>query len=886
MKQRILIVDEQAMNRSILKNILTSSYDVEEAENGAAALDMLRNEGDKIALIILDLVMQAMDGYEFLSVMAKDEAIANIPVIAVTQMEQGFKEERALFCGARDYISRPYHPAVLLRRIENIIALHEYRKRIKSIERDALTGVFTKEAFFNRISEILANNSGGHYSMIATNIERFKIFNDVNGMERGDQLLQTVAKELEEYITAYDGICGRFSSDHFMMMIPRENEDGFLEQILSNPDVNLSEKVPNLHVLIKYGIYHIDERDIAPDMMYDRAKMATESIKGQYDVIYACYNDAMRQRLLREQRISGEMHKALLEEQFQVYFQPKYDLESGCIAGAEALVRWNHPEFGFLGPNEFIPLFEQNGFITELDQFVWRKTCAVIAEWITMGNKYVPVSVNVSRKDIYHANLPEFFADLVQQYGLKPKHLHLEITETAYTQDAAQLIRVVNELRELGFMIEMDDFGSGYSSLNMLSELPIDILKLDMRFIQKETEKNENRNILSFIISMAKWMHLSVVAEGVETEEQIEVLRNMDCDYVQGYYYAKPMPEKNFTRLVMSSILIPDTKDQVKVVLDNEQGRQQQGNVHTLLIVDDMETNREILRECFKNQYKIIEAENGLEAYNYIQNHFDEIEVVLLDLLMPVMDGYEVLKRLQANALYSLIPIIVTSQVDAKGETLAFELGADDFLKKPYDVNIAQHRVRNVTAMARVERLRKENEMMRKLQKVSLESRMDQLTGAYNRTELEKAIRSFFGRKGQQFGILAMISIDDLEMYNTILGRDVGDEILRKVTSTLFQEFDGDDVVSRLGGAEFAAFSELKMEPEQLRRRIKLLCSHLHYELQGYIITCTIGVSVAPEYGTSYEELYQRANEALLEAKREGKDTFVITGLPVSNLQS
>jgi EAL domain-containing protein (putative c-di-GMP-specific phosphodiesterase class I) len=244
------------------------------------------------------------------------------------------------------------------------------------------------------------------------------------------------------------------------------------------------------------------------------------------------------------------METALKEGQFLVYLQPKYRIWDETLAGAEALVRWKHPEWGFQSPAEFIPLFEKNGFITKLDQFVWDKTCFYLRKWDEEGYPPIPVSVNVSRADIYHADIADIMMRTVTKYGLTPSRLHLEITESAYTEDPGQIIETVRHLRELGFVIEMDDFGSGYSSLNMLNQMPIDILKLDMQFVQSETAKPMDQGILQLIMELARRMHLSVVAEGVETKTQLDRLSETGCEYVQGYYFARPMPEGEFETLM------------------------------------------------------------------------------------------------------------------------------------------------------------------------------------------------------------------------------------------------------------------------------------------------------------------------------------------------
>ena len=254
----------------------------------------------------------------------------------------------------------------------------------------------------------------------------------------------------------------------------------------------------------------------------------------------------MRRKMLMEQKILDTMVESLLREDFLVYLQPKVQLGTGKMIGAEALVRWRHPELGMISPAEFIPVFEKNGFIYSLDMYVCRKTCEILKRWKETGMHGIPIAVNVSRMDIYHGDLPEQFGKLIETYGLKPQDLHLEITESAYISDSQQLLAVVERLRDSGFVVEMDDFGSGYSSLNTLSELPIDVLKLDLKFLREETETKRRHATMQAVINLALELGLQVIAEGVETKQQAQRLALMGCQYAQGYYYGHPMPQEEF----------------------------------------------------------------------------------------------------------------------------------------------------------------------------------------------------------------------------------------------------------------------------------------------------------------------------------------------------
>ena len=242
------------------------------------------------------------------------------------------------------------------------------------------------------------------------------------------------------------------------------------------------------------------------------------------------------------------MESSLERGDFAVYLQPKVEVDTGRLIGAEALVRWEHPEFGMISPGDFVPVFERNGFIYHLDLFVWRKVCRMLREWKEMGTDAVPISVNVSRIDLYHEDLLESLLGMVLENGLDPEELHLEITESAYVKDSVQLVSVIRRLKQAGFVIEMDDFGSGYSSLNTLSELPIDTLKLDLNFLRQAEHQPRRQKVMRLVIDLARELRLQVVAEGVETEAQAALLKALGCRYAQGYLFGRPMPGERFFR--------------------------------------------------------------------------------------------------------------------------------------------------------------------------------------------------------------------------------------------------------------------------------------------------------------------------------------------------
>ncbi|MGI6500459.1 MAG: EAL domain-containing protein [Anaerostipes sp.] len=718
-KRTILVVDDQKINRIILGKLLSQEYNILYANNGQEALDVLQEHSEAISLVLLDIVMPVMDGYEVLRQMKNNAILSKIPVIVSSQNDGEDAEIKVLTLGAYDFIGKPYNAKIICQRIRNTIEFRETAAMINKVERDELTDLYNKHFFIKQVQERILENPDKQYDILCIGVEHFKLINETYGEVQGDKVLCHIADALS---ATYDGdsVCGRFLGDEFYAFVTREQGEK-AENVLEFIQ-KVNEFPIDMEIKIHCGCYAIGAEDISVGVMCDRAKLVAEKNRDKYNVLISKYDDSIREKLIDEQFITSNMKAALKAHEFQVYYQPKYDLNSERIAGAEALVRWIHPKRGFMSPGEFIPLFEKNGFITKLDYYVWESVCKDIQQWMKQGKETVAVSVNVSRADMYNPKLVDMLVHLVEKYQIPYNYLHLEVTESAYTENADQIIEVVEKLRNMGFVIEMDDFGSGYSSLNMLAEMPVDILKLDMKFVQNEVKQTESRGILSFVISLAKWLNLKVIAEGVETAEQIAALRSMDCNYVQGFYFAKPMPKKDFEKLIMNSKIIKASKlhveepvvkkEVVPVIPSVEHDR-------VMLIVDDIEVNRAVLGSIFLKEYNIVEKENGKEAFDYLEKNYDKVDIVMLDLLMPVMDGFQVLKMIRANEKMKDIPVIITSQGDKESEQKALGMEADDFISKPYQTDIVAHRVHKV-----IENYKLQSIQMRKLDEIRKKEHM------------------------------------------------------------------------------------------------------------------------------------------------------------------
>lgn len=548
-KRKVLLIDNIDRSRALLREILEEDYIVVEVDKAAAGFNLLQEERNEIAAVLLNLTPPLSAGFEFLKKKAADSRIEDIPVLVFGEKAQEQDEIDAFNWGAADFLEKPYKGALLQSHLHKLIKFRETTLFTHLVARDILTGLYNKEAFFARAKDVLKSTQVP-MDLIAVDIDRFKVVNELFGLDKGDALLKFIANKLAVFTQA-EGFSARINGDMFAVLAPRTEEKlSFFKEL-----EECCKSYPlALKINVRFGVYEVHGIDLSISAMYDRAKLALASIKGKVDTIYAYYDESLRSQLLEEQTIIDSMDAALVHEEFEVYYQPRFHLASREIIGAEALVRWQHPTKGFLPPNSFIPLFESNGFIMKLDNYVWEKTCQQLRTWLDEGIAVVPISVNVSRVDIYNPELLHIWQKLIAKYNLTLDLIELEITESAYMYNPVQLIRVVKELKVAGFIINMDDFGSGYSSLNMLSEVPVDILKLDMKFLQNiELTAKRSENIISFIIKLAKDLGLDVIAEGIETAKQADFLEALGCVNGQGYYFAKPMPAAEFKALLVSS---------------------------------------------------------------------------------------------------------------------------------------------------------------------------------------------------------------------------------------------------------------------------------------------------------------------------------------------
>lgn len=835
-KNIVLVVDDEEVNGEILEGILKSDYKILIASDGRQALDIIKEHKNEIAAIILDLIMPVMDGYEFLLLYKNSSTLRKIPVIVSTADGDTGCEARCLELGAWDFVKKPYEEGVIRFRIKNAIersqlyVLQEMRYRE---EYDSLTGLYKKEKFIHEIEKMLSEYPDEVFTMLHLDIYKFQLFNAFYGRTEGDRLLKFIADSLRAYSDSFPHIiyC-REDADVFNVFIGGVDKSDILDYF-DTTRRQLNRYKQDYDIVPVFGVYIIDDNKLPIDEMIDRARLASKRCKGNYMKNYAFYEEELQRDILKEQLVVNNMNAALEKEEFILYLQPKYDLRTNGIDGAEVLVRWRNKNSQLFTPGEFIPIFERNGFIMKLDYYVWEHACQLLRKWINQGKNPYPISVNMSRVSLYNPNLVGLICELVARYNISPSLLQLELTESAYTSNPIAIKEAMQCLQKNGFAVLMDDFGSGYSSLNVLKDIAVDVLKIDMKFLSESDMPGRSENILASVVRMAKWLKMPVIAEGVEREEQVSFLKSIGCEFVQGYYFARPMPIEDYEELAFSGDTVhkkseeaisisaddlwtsnsqmeilfskmlqavamyeydkesgsidiirvnnayynmfgySDLNDNIgtafqsleeeyqKIVmdafdhvvesqdmtecrflreLDSKKGIwvhlelkyvSQVGNKYivfgmlsditaqqemnnelqkfrnalttagkerqTIMIVDDLESERTSLTMLFEDDYNILKAANGQEAFDVLEKCHYEVDLILLDMIMPVMDGAAFLKKKRNQLNAAGIPVIIITADDApqhQVDTMA--MGANDYIVKPFVFEVVIRRVENV----------------------------------------------------------------------------------------------------------------------------------------------------------------------------------------------
>ena len=544
-RRNVLIVENNFSNQQILGKIISNEFEPIYAKNGEEALDILYEAPQEISLVLLDLEVPMSDGSNLISIITKEEILKHIPIIALANDKN--EGANSLKLGAEDFIIKPLDLSeVILTRARNAILLAEETDIILRTENDLLTGLTTKKYFFEYINHFDRYNPNANMDAVAINIKKFRTINALMGHRFGDKLLVSIAQSLRKLLNQYEGIVSRVDSDTFYLYIT--SIDNYEEVLISA----LEEASFRVHkegrIAFKIGINRVVNSNLSAEKRFDDAVKALRLNRDNLQTTLVVYDQKMHENELFNEKLMLGFEKSLENKEFKIYLQPKMNVsgDKPCLSSAEVLVRWIHPTYGIISPTVFVPLFEANGLITKLDKFIWEEAAAQIKKWKDDYGVTLPLSINVSRVDLFSATLMDDLMEIMHKYRLSFNELYLEVTESACVEDAKEVTKRVIALKNKGFIIEMDDFGTGYSSLHMLSSLPLDALKIDRSFVLNLFNNERSKIMVQVILELAKLLSAKCIAEGVENEEQLNVLKEMGVEIIQGFYFSKPIPADLF----------------------------------------------------------------------------------------------------------------------------------------------------------------------------------------------------------------------------------------------------------------------------------------------------------------------------------------------------
>lgn len=768
---------------------------------------------------------------------------------------------------------------------------------------------FSYVEFNNLVDKLISEVEPNAYAIVAVDLDNFNFINDLFGYSTGDKVLRI----LEEYYSQNlkEGeYFSRTHADHFVFLVKSEgnNEVGRRFTKLCDVREQMKDIIPlNYNFVCSGGIAIIDDCNDTVANLTDKANFARKHAKGSHYNTVLFYSKLMREELEWKKHITFSIEAAIENNEFEMYIQPKVNINKNEIVGAEALVRWNSPSHGLINPDRFIPILEQNGFIREIDFFMLQQVCKLLNILKEKGKKLLPISVNFSKVHLVDNDLVEHVHKIVSSYGVEPSLIEVELTESIFTDDLQGVIDTANAFKKLVYKLSLDDFGRAYSALNYLKDVPLDIIKIDKSFFDATTDSNKGKLIIKKVIELIKSLNLVSVMEGIETQDQVDFLKELNCDLGQGYFYARPMPMAAFLELLDSieikgneSLLEKTVNEDGKIIgiyaLDNLNGKiGELNNLHDRYLDKITKLEEEINKER-SSKNEILRREEryrfALEQMNDIVFEWDIIKDILLmsdnykeitgrDYLVNNLSTSGAIKEyVHPDDVANLEELM--KKIPKGGVFEALELriknGKEEFVWFRLFVSVVSSKRTNPERAIGV--LSNINEEKSRVDSLTIKSQLDPLTKLLNKEELRIIIQEHLETEPRTKGAFVIIDIDNFKSINDNLGHQFGDTVLQDIASKTDMAFGKDDVIGRLGGDEFTVFvKDIKNEKDFVRRIEEFLAS-IRYTYFGatskYKISGSIGYSIYPENGTTFKELYQLADIALYESKAKGKDTYTM----------
>lgn len=731
-------------------------------------------------------------------------------------------------------------------------------------EKDPMMGLYRYGPFLEKAAEFLRKNPGRRFSLAAIDIEHFKLFNEWYGEAAGDRFLASIAEHLKKVEKEWDSMAGYMGGDDFAIIIP--SDESVLEELQRGVKNFVKQYGGSAGFLPAFGVYEIDDRNLSISMMYDRASIALSTVKGNYINRLGRYDAGMKKKMEEDQVLLSEIQRALENHEFVFYAQPQCNMLTGRIVGLESLVRWNHPVKGVVQPGEFIPLLESNGLITNLDLYVWEMVCARLHDWIAAGHRPVPISVNVSRIDIYSMNVTRTMKELTARYDIDPELLQVEITESAYTEDYNMIRDVVDDLRKAGFTVFMDDFGSGYSSLNMLKDVNVDVIKIDTKFLDMdEYSQNRGRGILETIVRMARLMQLRVIAEGVEKKEQADFLKNIGCIYGQGYYYYRPLPVEKFEVL-----LLDEDKVDYRGIWKRELKE-----LHLEDLVSKDVTSETILNNMLGGMALYDVCKDTIELISVNQEYYRVTGCNPVDLeerrkfIMNQIHKEDRERLLQIFEEAGRNPLMgaegIVRRYRLNGEMMWLSMRVF-FLRENDGHRLFCGSVNDVTEM------KQQEERLGELERGGrAAAEPEPFTGLLTRAMAFPLMREWVSRRRGQSSALVMFHFHGFQEVMEAYGQVGGQQILKNRIDKLKNFFREEDIICSAGDDTILVLCK-NIGENDMRRKLAYLMkdmkSELVIDLTGIDVSVDAEFVMAADGKTDFDDLYGRVEKTLKETPR------------------
>lgn len=703
--------------------------------------------------------------------------------------------------------------------------------------------------FQMEVQQLLKNYKTSYY-LVSMDICDFKVINNVYGLEVGNKTLRYVYKQIKELLGEDERIA-RGSADIFYMLLKGKNAKAIvtrLHQIYHNINTFSLGKENVYYLELRFGIYMIHDRKISVEEMEECANIARKSNQREEKFSYAFYDVSYLKKQLEEKALVNAMSSSLKAGHFEVYLQPKVLLQEHKVIGAEALIRWHHPEQGMLSPAIFIPVFERHRVIHHLDKFVFEEVCRLLARWKQEGKELCIISINLSRQNLDNPNFLKEYYEICQSYGVLAKYIEIELTETIFMENLERVQSFIDEMHQYGFLCSLDDFGVGYSSLGMLKDLDIDVIKLDRSFFVGKNNSSKRMLIVETILRLASQMHMQTVAEGIDTQEQAEALRALGCDMIQGFIYYRPMPIAEF-----ESVAFEDHQLKYLPLEVNSQTKKPQQYVKEQIISFTYLPDKDsvVFSDAFSNVLK-----------DQVANH--NAQQLFYQSALICKHDVENFKQLVQKSL-------VSHTWEKDMIRFQFEDGYYDWVNVYLICDEQKEETTLFGVIVNFKAVREELELWRD------KAYRDSLTNLYNRSFLEMEIEKMFYK--EKMNAMVCIDVDDFKDFNVAYGHMIGDQLLQQIAQNLLEVFRNQDIIARYGGDEFIVFLP-KVKKEVLQERLQYIIDSLKqsYEIEGKMYAASVSIGAVWYYQqyVSYKRLLCDMEQALTEAKKKGKAQLCI----------